>query len=70
MVLGLSSFGSWDCRPLGPGIVVLSVLRMDSFRCVECSVLRRKEGRKERREKAEAWAPYIDKPAYQPYLQK
>ena len=74
---GLSSFGSWVCRPfgpwvlglssfrsLGPGIVVLlvlgllsfgsygpwvvvvlMVLRMDSCRCVECSVLRRKEGK-------------------------
>jgi len=32
---------------LGPGIVVLMVLRMDGCRCVECSVLRRKEEGKE-----------------------
>ena len=66
VLLVLGSYGFvvllvlWSLGPMGfvvllvlwsYGFVVLLVLRMGSCRCVECSVLR--EGRKERRKKAE-----------------
>ncbi|PUU81394.1 hypothetical protein B9Z19DRAFT_609765 [Tuber borchii] len=35
----LSSFGSWDCRPLGPWVVVLWVLGLSSFWSWDCRPL-------------------------------